>query len=130
MFLAGPYERGKIKSEKLVAEYAKLIPVVILRPTLIYGPYSSSWTTGIIERIRDYQTTIVEGPGLANLIYVDDVVDVIVCAIEKDNANGKTFLVNNDQQTVMWAEYVQAYRRSNLESCLSSPRNTIRIYIE
>ena len=82
---------------------------MILRPTLIYGPYSSSWTTGIIERIRDHQTTIVEGNGLANLIYVDDVVDAIVCAIEKDKANGETFIVNNDQQKVSWAEYVRAY---------------------
>jgi nucleoside-diphosphate-sugar epimerase len=108
VFFAGAYEKGKIESEKLVAEYAKLLPVVILRPTLIYGPFSSSWTTGIISRIRDHRTTIVDGQGLANLIYVDDVVDAIVCALEKNNANGETFIINNDQK-VPWADYVRAY---------------------
>jgi nucleoside-diphosphate-sugar epimerase/predicted dehydrogenase len=109
VFFAGAYEKGKIESEKLVAEYAKLLPVVILRPTLIYGPYSSSWTTAIISRIRDHLTTIVDGQGLANLIYVDDVVEAIVCTIEKNDANGETFIINNDQQKVPWATYVRAY---------------------
>lgn len=106
---AGAYERGKIKSEKLVAQYAQSLPVVIFRPTLIYGPYSSSWTTGIIERIRDHRTTIVAGTGLANLIYVDDVVEAIVCAVEKNDGNGETFILNNEERKVLWADYVRAY---------------------
>ncbi|MGA3405832.1 MAG: NAD-dependent epimerase/dehydratase family protein [Candidatus Bathyarchaeia archaeon] len=121
VFLAGPYERGKIKSEKIVAEYARSIPVVILRPTLIYGPYSSSWTTEIIQRIRDHRTTIVGGTGLANLIYVDDVVDAIICAIEKKDANGETFIINNDRKRVLWKEYIRAYAEPLGTSPVSSP---------
>ncbi len=109
VFFPRGYERGKIKSEKLVADHAQSLPSVILRPTLIYGPYSSSWTSGIISRIRDHQTTIVEGQGLANLIYVDDVVDAIIYSIKNDEANGEIFIVNNDQQNVSWAEYARAY---------------------
>ncbi|HYW01784.1 MAG TPA: NAD-dependent epimerase/dehydratase family protein [Candidatus Acidoferrum sp.] len=47
--LAGssPYVEGKIKSERLVMKCANELRVTILRPTLIYGPYSGAWTSGI-----------------------------------------------------------------------------------
>jgi nucleoside-diphosphate-sugar epimerase len=46
---------------------------------------------------------------LANLIYVDDVVEAIVCAIERNEANGEIFIINNDKRKVPWAEYVGAH---------------------
>src|SRR5208337_4895188 len=40
---------------------------------------------------------------------VDDVVSVIIQALENDRANGETFIVNNDEEKVTWKEYVQPF---------------------
>jgi len=101
-----PYVEGKIKSEQLVSKYAKQLPVTILRPTLIYGPYSGAWTTGIIERISNDLDVLIGSGSIANLIYVDDVVTAIIHALENERANGEIFIVNNDEEKVTWKEYV------------------------
>jgi nucleoside-diphosphate-sugar epimerase/predicted dehydrogenase len=102
-----PYVEGKIKSEQLVIKYAKQLPVTILRPTLIYGPYSGAWTIGIIERISNNLDVLIGSSSVANIIYVDDVVSLIIQALENERANGETFIVNNDEAKVTWKEYVQ-----------------------
>ena len=100
------YEKGKISQEKIVMEYANSIPIVVLRPTLIYGPFSQEWAVNIIERLVEGKVTLVEDGGVANLVYVDDVVDAIFLAIEKDGANGRTLIINNDEEVVPWKDYV------------------------
>jgi nucleoside-diphosphate-sugar epimerase/predicted dehydrogenase len=100
-----PYEKGKIESEKLVMEYAKKSPCVILRPTLIYGPYSEDWGVRVIQRIKNKQASLVGSGGLANFVFVDDVVEAILLSIERDEGNGTVFLINNEER-VLWEEYV------------------------
>jgi len=39
------YARSKIAAERVCAEYmARGLPLVILRPTIVYGPFSEVWT--------------------------------------------------------------------------------------
>ena len=104
-----PYVEGKIKSEQLVMKYANQLPVTILRPTLIYGPYSGAWTIDIIERISNNLDVLIGSGSIANIIYVDDVVSAIIQALENERANGETFIVNNDEEKVTWKEYVQPF---------------------
>lgn len=103
------YEQGKVSQEKLVREYAESVPTTILRPTLIYGPYSKDWVVNITDRLLQGKPTLVENGGLANLVYVDDVIDAILLAVEKEEATGKTLILNNDEETVSWAEYVSIF---------------------
>jgi len=104
-----PYIRGKIRAEKLVMSCSQALPVVILRPTLIYGPFSRIWTTRIIEQLKSHQVAAFEGGGIANLVYVDDVVDAIISAIQRSEAEGQIFNVNNDLERILWRDYVQRY---------------------
>jgi len=103
------YEKGKISQEAIVMEYANSIPIIVLRPTLIYGPFSEEWTINIISRLVDGETVLVENRGIANLIYVDDVVDAIHFAINNDEANGKTLNINNDEERISWKDYISAF---------------------
>jgi len=105
------YENGKISQENILTEYANNIPIIILRPTLIYGPFSFEWATGIIERLRQDKATLVENGGIANLVYVDDVVDAILLAIEKEEANGTTLIINNDEEAIQWKDYVSRFAK-------------------
>jgi predicted dehydrogenase/nucleoside-diphosphate-sugar epimerase len=104
-----PYVRGKVKSEELVMDYSNAFPVVIIRPTLIYGPFSVDWVANIIERIKDQRAMLIGENKQANLTHVDNVVEAILLAIEKKEANGQAFVVNDDEETVMWADYTKLY---------------------
>jgi nucleoside-diphosphate-sugar epimerase/predicted dehydrogenase len=103
------YESGKISQEEIVKRFAKSIPTVILRPTIIYGPYSKPWVITLIDRLKNGSPTLVEGDGIANLVYVDDVIQAIMFAIENDNAKGRTMIINNDNETVHWSDYVSRF---------------------
>jgi nucleoside-diphosphate-sugar epimerase len=103
------YIRGKLEAEKIVRKYAGVILTSILRPTLIYGPYSSDWTVQIIERVRNGQISGVSSDSLANLVYVDDVVQAILLCLERDVVSGEPFIINNDLELVHWFEYLRAF---------------------
>ncbi|HYW01109.1 MAG TPA: NAD-dependent epimerase/dehydratase family protein, partial [Candidatus Acidoferrum sp.] len=103
------YVKSKIESENVVTEYSKRIPTVILRPTLIYGPYSEDWAVEVLKRIEERKVSLGSKDGIANLIYVDDVIDAISLAMTQDSANGKAFIINNDEEKVTWANYVTAF---------------------
>jgi nucleoside-diphosphate-sugar epimerase/predicted dehydrogenase len=103
------YEKGKISQEKLVMKFAEHVPSVVLRPTLIYGPYSEPWAINIMERLTHGRPSLVDKKGIANLVYVDDVVDAVLLAIEDERADGGVFIINNDQETVAWKDYVSKF---------------------
>jgi len=122
-----PYVKGKIAQEKLVTRFAKSVPTVVLRPTLIYGPYSQSWAVEIADSLINRKPTLVENGGLANLVYVDDVVDAILLAIEKEEANGRTLIVNNDDEVVQWSDYVAEFAKLTQTSPNVLPRGNLDI---
>ena len=103
------YENGKISQEKIVMEYASDIPTVILRPTLIYGPFSEEWAVDLTLRLREGKPTLVKNGGTANLVYIDDVADAILLAIDRDEGDGRTLIVNDDEEIVAWNDYVSRF---------------------
>ena len=100
------YIRGKLESEKLVLAYQHRLPIVVLRPTMIYGPYSANWVTEFIDRLQNQRPLTLRDDSLANLIYIDDVVRAILLAIESDQANGQVFIINNDRENISWKDYI------------------------
>jgi UDP-glucose 4-epimerase len=56
------------------------LSVVVLRPTLVYGPFGELWTTSIIRRIVSghLRQLGAAGEGNANLIYVQDLARFVV----------------------------------------------------
>jgi GDP-L-fucose synthase len=104
MFLDDPYEKyyfvGWMKrfTEVLCNMYSNKLkekmPVVVLRPTNIYGPYDkfdpdrSHVLPALIRKVAERQSPIeVWGDGYdeRDFIYVDDMVDSVVLAMEKIN---------------------------------------------
>jgi len=110
-FARNLYENGKISQEKLVAQFAESLKIVILRPTLIYGPYSVPCVVQVVDRLIEGKPTLVANGGLANLVYVDDVVDAIIQAIESDRAEATPFILNNDEDIAQWSDYVERFAK-------------------
>jgi nucleoside-diphosphate-sugar epimerase len=89
------YRKSKIEAEKIVWQYHQRhgIPVVVFRPPIIYGPYGNYWTARIVKEIQAGAILVNGGIGTANLVYIDNLVDAVLLAIEKDSGDGEPFLV-------------------------------------
>jgi nucleoside-diphosphate-sugar epimerase len=103
----------KIGGEKAVwaAHQETGIPVVVIQPANVYGPYSNPWTVRPIKLIRSGQMVWVNrGTGLCNHVYIDNLIDATLAATRSDTSVGKTYLIS-DGTPVMWKEFFGYYAR-------------------
>ena len=104
------YSNMKAAAERAVqAAMGQGLRAVILRPTIVYGPYGP-FVTSIVDAAREggVLTLLDEGRGVCNSVYVDDVCDAIRAAIENDRALGSAFFVTADR-AVTWREFNLAF---------------------
>lgn len=107
------YADNKIDAEKAVRELAAArgLPAVILQPTIVYGPYGSSWTGNVLQQLKTGRVILVNGgSGLCNAVYVDDVVTALLLAAVRDEAVGETFLISGGEP-VTWREFYGRFER-------------------
>lgn len=108
----GVYADAKIDAEKLVYQYADEfgLPVVVVRPTIVYGPRSGSWTlTPITNMQKKNKFTLLEGgTGIANPVYVDDVVQTLLLSATHPAAVGEAFIASYGTG-VSWREFFGYY---------------------
>ena len=82
------------------------IEVVALRPSLVYGPGAPFWLIGYFERTKREQVALVDGGrGLANLVFVEDLVDAMLAAADRPGVGGAACLISGPSP-VTWAEYL------------------------
>ncbi len=97
------YGVEKLQQERRVLRYGRIhgLPVVILRPPNVYGPFSQ-FTVNVIEKIRTGKMPIVDGgQNPCNLVYVDNLVQAILLSLWKPGGVGETFFVT-DSQSLSW----------------------------
>jgi nucleoside-diphosphate-sugar epimerase len=102
------YGVSKAEGEQLARELGRQrgIEVVVLRPTLVYGPAAPYWLVGYFDRVRREEVALVDGgTGLANLVFVEDLVDAMWAAAEAPGAAGAACLVSG-AHPVTWAAYL------------------------
>lgn len=101
------YGDSKIEAEELCRDFSRRgVATVILRPSIIYGPFSRSWSMDMATRLLSGKWGVFNeyGDGRANLVYVDDLVQAIFLALVKPEAGGETYNVNGSDR-VTWNEY-------------------------
>lgn len=106
-----PYAVTKDQGEALALRAAREdgVPVTVLQPTIVYGPFAPGWTLRILGDMQAGRVILVNGgEGLCNPVYVDDLVTAMLLASERDEANGEVFLVSGPEP-VTWKEYYGAY---------------------
>jgi nucleoside-diphosphate-sugar epimerase len=112
-YFGDSYSDSKLDAEKVVLEYFTRhgLPVVILQPTIVYGPNSLIWTTNLLSSLRRERHILVDnGEGYCNAVYIDDLVTAILLAAAKDEAVGHSFLVSGEQP-ITWREFYGSYER-------------------
>jgi nucleoside-diphosphate-sugar epimerase len=131
------YGDAKIDAEEACQEYmAKGLPVTIVRPPIVYGPFSKTWTVGIAHRLlsRNWGVFDGKGEGICNLIYVTDIVRGIIALLNSSEACGETFIISGPE-VLTWNGYFQRFNealglpalsvvepvRAGLRACLLDP---------
>lgn len=108
-----PYVDTKIAGEHavLAAHAAGEIACTILRPADIYGPGSRPWTIVPFQMIQKGLFFLpARGRGIFRAIYIDDLVDGIVLAAEKEVGCGQVFVLGG-QAAVTCDEFFGSYYR-------------------
>lgn len=109
-----PYGDAKIEAEELCRSFHRLgLKPTILRPSLIYGPFSQSWTTDFAKRLQsgDWGTFEKHGDGRANLVYVDDLVQAILRSLTCQAARGEALNINGPE-VLSWNEYFERFNEA------------------
>lgn len=101
----------KIAAEKAVwAAYQETkLPVVIIQPANVYGPYSNPWTIRPVKLINSGQMMLINGgTGLCNYVYIDNLIDATLVATKRDPSVGQAYLIS-DGRAVTWKEFFGHY---------------------
>ena len=105
------YADTKLAAEQLVLDYHRRydLPVTVIQPTIVYGPFSRPWTITPVRQLKSGQLVLADGgEGCCNAVYVDDVVDALLLAATKEKAIGETFLISGSEP-ITWREFYSAY---------------------
>jgi nucleoside-diphosphate-sugar epimerase len=108
------YGAMKIEAEQVCQELAgRGLPVTILRPTLVHGPFSAIWTIAFAQRVqsRPWLVSEADAQGTCNIVYVDDLVGAVIAALDADTAPGEAFNINGPERPT-WNEYFHALNDS------------------
>jgi farnesol dehydrogenase len=96
------YDRSKAQAEKKIRDYVRDgMDVVVVNPTRIYGPGKLGDSNGVTRLVRDYMKGrwhIIPGNGKStgNYVYIDDVVEGHILAMEKGRTGERYLLGGND----------------------------------
>ncbi len=109
----GPYSRTKRASEVLALDAHGFgrVPVTVVRPGNVWGPGSGLWVDEVVRLARRGMLLLLgDGRGDATLAYVDNVVDVIIRALDAPAAAGRIYNAI-DAGGVSWRDYLSDLSR-------------------
>ena len=108
-----PYVDTKIASEQavLAAHAAGEMACTIIRPADVYGPGSRPWTIIPVQMIRKGLFLLpAHGQGVFRAIYIDDLVNGVMLAAEKDEGIGQIFILGGENATTCEKFFGHYYR--------------------
>lgn len=92
------YQITKLEGEKLVHKFHKEkgLPVVVIRPTAIYGPGDLRLLK--LFKIASHKISLILGNGKIkyHMVYIDDLVQGFILASKVDNAVGQEFIIGGE----------------------------------
>lgn len=108
-----PYGDSKIAGEKLLFAVREKtgLPLVVVRPGMVYGPGSQGWTVRMARMARQGLIPLINGgSGTAYPVYVDNLVDLLVLCAARPEAVGEIFN-GVDDGPVTLAQFLGGYMK-------------------
>ncbi len=104
------YGRSKAEAEKIVISYReKGLKASILRPCMVYGEDEPHALDGIMKSIMSRKIPVLDVPQMdarLALVYVGNVTDVLLLALDRDEAFEGTFMVA-DKEIISARKFVE-----------------------
>ncbi|HUB77935.1 MAG TPA: NAD-dependent epimerase/dehydratase family protein [Bryobacteraceae bacterium] len=109
----GLYTQTKLEAERMVLDAAATgrIHAIVLRPGQIYGPGAEKVPPSGTIKLAGRWVVVGSGDHHVPLVYIDNVVDALVLAAQRDLPNGSIFQLV-DPQGLTQRAYVNYARRS------------------
>jgi nucleoside-diphosphate-sugar epimerase len=106
----GHYAHSKVEAEKLAFRFhEKGLPVVIVRPGIIYGPRGKVLFPHIGYPVKNKLFVIIgNGDNLLPLTYIDNTVEAILSAGAKEGVLGQAYNIVDDE-AITQREYLEKY---------------------
>jgi len=107
------YHDSKVAAEEVVfAAYRDHgLPVVVARPSQVYGPGSPQFTIRVVEAVKAGKVILVDGGRhFFKPIYIDNLIDALVLCARVDEAVGEALNIT-DGYPVPWKDFFAAYGR-------------------
>ena len=99
-----PYGLSKKASEEVVRRYMDRLPIVILRPPVVYGPRDRSGLALFKAAAHKYRLSVKGCDPWFSPVYVEDLCDAVYAAARGRNAHGNTYFVSGDE-TIRASEF-------------------------
>jgi nucleoside-diphosphate-sugar epimerase len=135
----GDYGKTKMRMERWCLRQAPSLNrtrLVVLNPSCVFGPEGKTYTRLPEELGQKGQFAWVEeGKGIANYVFIDNLIDAMLLAATLQEAHGKRFIVNDGSCT--WREFLApmlsqpasefaSYTTAEFESFARQQRTTLR----
>ncbi len=79
--------------------------IILLNPTCVYGIGGKTYTTLPLELAKNNGFCYIdEGRGVANVVYVDNLIEAIYLALHKPEAHAHNFIINDEPTT--WRQFL------------------------
>jgi nucleoside-diphosphate-sugar epimerase len=90
-----PHEVCKLETEKILENYKNYFLITIIRPGIVYGPFGKNSEVLDLARIMKKHFFVIPGNGknLMPWVYVDEVVDATILALEKNKKPNEKFII-------------------------------------
>ncbi len=104
------YSDAKIDAENVCRNFARAFTIAVLRPSIIYGPFGKSWSMAIAKRLQSGKWGLFDqhADGIANLVYVDDLVSAIFAAMSRGENTYEIFNINGLDR-ITWNQYFKLF---------------------
>ncbi len=107
-----PYTEIKRAIERRLLELvdSDRLDLVILQPTIVYGPHGGAWTDSPVRELLTANVMLPDaGNGLCNAVHVDDVCAAAIAACGAALSSGERILVSGPE-AVAWRDFLGAYQ--------------------
>ncbi|HVP39865.1 MAG TPA: NAD(P)-dependent oxidoreductase, partial [Candidatus Saccharimonadales bacterium] len=96
------YGRSKLAQERLAEEYRGRVPVVVVRPPVVYGPGDRAVLTLFRLAMAGFSPRLLGGTRRNSMVHVEDLVQALRLAGER-GAPGQAYFVTDGEVHDTWA---------------------------
>ncbi|AUX25856.1 epimerase [Sorangium cellulosum] len=97
------YGRSKLEAERLVLAEKDALPVVVLRPPMIYGPRDQESFAFFQSVSRRFLPMLGDGRNTLSVIYATDAAAACIRALERDTPSGRAYFID-DGRVYVWRD--------------------------